>query len=124
MRRCLAWLADDEPVPNVWAAAADVVRGELARRELERLANPLAGLSRSALAVLEVLREAGGSAEGSTSPVPPASLALLEEQQIDVRGGLDELVARGLVELTFAVVEGEWPPVAFAMLRADLLPEG
>lgn len=113
-------LAEDEPIPDVWAGIASTLRGVLERREREREARRVAGLSRSAIVVLFWLDENGGSSEGMPPPGDGSALAAAKEAGLDVQAGLKELLELGVVELTWAVSDGDWPPVPLLVVRYDV----
>jgi hypothetical protein len=110
-------------VPDAWAMAADVVREELARRERERAADPVYGLSRDAIVLLHVLSECGGSISRSRPADPElderVAAGVLDQFGIDVPAALDEVIARGLVRVTWSLAEGVWPPAMVAILRYE-----
>jgi hypothetical protein len=108
-----------EEVPDVWAGLAAVAREELTRRERERELDPLYGLSRDARVVLWALcLHSSNAILTCTGPLGESERlsALLDEASIDLRAGLDELVARRLVRLTWITDGDRWPPVPAAIL--------
>jgi hypothetical protein len=85
------------PLDDPWAAAADAMRAELARRERQRR-DAFDGLSRDAVAVIVFLHVHAGRAFLATlhSRLP---------RQFLVASALDELREHGLIALTWAVDE-------------------
>jgi hypothetical protein len=112
-----------EPLPDPWAMAADLMRGELDLRKREREEEarrppvPLRGLSDDAAATLAFLHHLDGRAFLE-------SLHVKVPLRVNLIAGLDELIACGLVVLSWAVDEDGDEAEPILELRYDVeLPE-
>jgi hypothetical protein len=106
-------LGDEEPVPDVWAEVAGVLRGELERRKSQP-PEVLSGLETDALAVLGFLHAVE---HGRTFL---ARLIRVVPNEIDFDTGFCDLVDLGLVMTSWAIDEDGDPAELVVTLRYDV----